>query len=206
MLAEWGVEVLQGIVMDKSQAQAGNSAVLLTGNFGPHPITSPLRGAQVGLIMPQAILPGPQPPQGTAGAKVEPLLLTSSAGMVVRPLGDGRGEVDTNGVISVAVAVERGTIAGVSLDRGAARLVVVGDATFVGNQYLEFAANRDFVALAVNWLLDRHQLLEIGPRPLREYQINLTRTQTQSIAWALLGVLPGGVLTLGLVIWLRRRR
>jgi hypothetical protein len=206
LLADWGVELRDGIVMDKAQAQAGNTAMLLTDQFAPHPITSALRGARVGLIMPQAVFPGPESRPGAVGARVDPLLLTSAGGMIVRPLGGGEGLVETNGVIPLAVAVEHGAIAGVSLDRGAARLVVVGDATFVGNQSIEVAANRDFASLAVNWLLDRPQLLAIPPRQIRQYQINLTRAETHSLAWVLLGVLPGGVLTLGLAVWLRRRR
>jgi hypothetical protein len=208
LLLEWGVEVVDGLVVDRSQSQAGDTRVLLTGQFSDHPTVRPLRGSRLGLIMPTAVFPRPAtgPGAGADGAKVEPLAFTSPEGMVVSPLGGDRARVETNGVIPLAVAVERGAIAGVIPDRGAARLVVVGEATFLGNQLIDFEANRDFAGLAVNWLLDRRQLLALSPRPIREYQINLTRTQLHGAAWILLGVLPGGTLLLGLMVWLRRRR
>jgi len=47
----------------------------------------------------------------------------------------------------------------VAADTGSTRLVVVGDSLFLVNANIEFDANRDFESLAVNWLLDRVQLL-----------------------------------------------
>lgn len=206
MLRRWGVRVLEGLVVDQSQSQAGDTRVLLTGRFGDHPVVRPLEGARLGLIMPAGVLPAAPPGQQPEGTKVEPLAYTTESGMVVTPTNGGQGVVQTNGTIALAVAVERGTIAGVAPDRGAARLVVVGEASFLGNQLFEFEANQDFGGLAVNWLLDRQQLLQLGARPIHEYQLNLTSTQLHGAAWMLLGVLPGCALFLGLVVWLRRRR
>ena len=84
-------------------------------------------------------------------------------------------------------------------------MVVVGESLFLGNAAIDFEANRDFLNLAVNWLLDRNQLLDIGPRPVNEYLISLTRSQMRQVRLLLLIVLPGSVLALGGVVWLRRR-
>ncbi len=65
------------------------------------------------------------------------------------------------------VAVEKGAIKDVITERGATRMVVVGDSLFLGNLQIDSAANRDFAAAAVNWLLERTQLLAgVGPRPM----------------------------------------
>ena len=66
---------------------------------------------------------------------------------------------------------------------------------------------RDFVGYAVNWLLDRPTLLEgIGPRPVTEFRLIMTRTQQRNVRWLLLGALPGSILMLGGLAWLRRRK
>jgi hypothetical protein len=85
---------------------------------------------------------------------------------------------------------------------------VVGDSLFLDNQVIDFVeANRDFAGYAVNWLLDRGALLQdIGSRRVMEYRLVMTRREVQTAQWILLGVLPGSVLFLGGLVWLRRRR
>jgi ABC-type uncharacterized transport system involved in gliding motility auxiliary subunit len=84
--------------------------------------------------------------------------------------------------------------------------VVVGESGFLGNQLIESLANRDFASLSVNWLLDRVMLMGgIGPRPITEYRLMMTREQVRSLRWILLAAIPGGVLLLGVLVWLRRR-
>jgi hypothetical protein len=50
-------------------------------------------------------------------------------------------------------------------------------------------------------------LLEgIGPRPVTEFRLMMTRVQQRNARWLLLGALPGAVLVLGGLVWLRRRK
>ena len=68
-------------------------------------------------------------------------------------------------------------------------------------------ANSDFARLAVNWLLDRPQFLEgIGPKPFTEFRIAMTKTQLRGVRWILLAAMPGTILLLGGLVWLRRRK
>ena len=86
-------------------------------------------------------------------------------------------------------------------------MVVIGDSIFLANRQIQSGANLDFAQLMSNWLLDRPQLVKgLGPRPVSEYRIALTRPQQQGVEWLLLGAMPGGVLGFGSLIWLRRRR
>jgi len=104
------------------------------------------------------------------------------------------------------VALEKGNLPGVSGDRTTTRMVVVGDWLFLANAPIDALANRDFAVLAVNWLLDRARLMGgIGPRPVHEYQLMLTQVQLSMLRWLMLAGLPGGVLVLGGLVWLRRR-
>ena len=86
-------------------------------------------------------------------------------------------------------------------------MIVTGDSFFLDNQMMQAAANRDFAGYAANWLLDRPTLLEgIGPRPVTEYRLTMTRAQQNKVRWLLLGALPGGILLFGGLVWLVRRK
>src|SRR5207237_5382733 len=142
----------------------------------------PLTGSRLGIVLPHAVRQMPAAGRIADAAKVMELTFTSEQG---RELGG------TNGVIPLAVAVEKGAIPGVAADRGSTRIVVVGDSFFLTNGYIEFDANRDFANLAVNWLLDRSQLLAIEPRPIRQYRISMTQSQMTAARWILLAGMPG---------------
>ena len=107
-------------------------------------------------------------------------------------------------------AVEQKNPVGVASSHGSTRIVVVGDSLFLENTVIEggiSGANRDFLGYAVNWLLDRPQLLNgVGPRTVSEFRLTMTRTQQVEIRWLLLGALPGAVLLLGGLVWLARRK
>jgi hypothetical protein len=114
---------------------------------------------------------------------------------------------DTPRSYPLMVAVEQKAVAGVANARGNTRMVIVGDSSFLGNRQVESGANRDFVGYAVNWLLDRTTLLQgIGPRPVTEFRLLMTRTQQREVRWLLLGALPGAVLLFGCLVWLARRK
>jgi ABC-type uncharacterized transport system involved in gliding motility auxiliary subunit len=108
---------------------------------------------------------------------------------------------------ALACAVEQKPVAGVSNPRGNTRIIVTGDATFLGNILIDSGGNRDFLVNAVNWLCDRPFLLAgIGPRPVTNFRFQITQLQQRQLNWLLLGALPGGVLCLGWLVWLVRRK
>jgi hypothetical protein len=196
-LANWGVAVGDALVTDDAQAKAGQNNVLYVGNFGQHDIVRPLAGSRLGLVFPRAVRPQAGASRAADTAKVVELAFTTERGKEAGRAG---------GAVPLMVAVEKGTIPGVAADTGSTRLVVVGDSLFLVNAIIEFDANRDFESLAVNWLLDRTQLLAIGPRPIHEYRISLTQSQMSGARWILMGAMPGVVFLAGLLVWAGRRK
>lgn len=202
LLAGWGVDVAHGTIADPARSFRGSDIVIE--NFGPrpHPIVKPLVGVlPLHLILPRPVgrLHVPNPPADAP--QVQELAFTSPAATL------SASEPRRTGPFSVAVAVEKGRVAGVVSDRGSTRLVVVGDSWFLTNRQIDSAGNRDFLNAAVNWLLDRPQLLEgVGPRPVTEFRVTMSRGEMRLVQWALLVGLPGAVLLLGGLVWLRRRR
>ncbi|MSU62001.1 MAG: hypothetical protein EXS31_06345 [Pedosphaera sp.] len=205
MLLNWGLDVGQNVVLDKANARAGTGGEILVGEFGPHPIVTPLRRSRIELVSPRSVTARSAGAAGADAPKVTELLLSSAKVSAVR-VGE-RPQVDkSGGVFSLAAAVEKGTIQGISSDRGNTRMVVVGDSFFLLNGVIEFEANRDFARNTVNWLLSREKLLEgIGPRGIDEYRVSMSERDMFTAQWMLLGGAPGVVLFFGWIVWLRRR-
>jgi hypothetical protein len=105
------------------------------------------------------------------------------------------------------MAVEKGSIKGVSADRGATRMVVTGESFFLGNQALDLVGNREFAMHAINWLLARNELLVgLAPRPITEYKLTMTASQLSTTRWILMAGLPSSVLLGGVIVAVRRRK
>jgi ABC-type uncharacterized transport system involved in gliding motility auxiliary subunit len=209
LLLNWGVAVGNNYVFDPPNSLRGNDLVCT--NFSAHPIVKPLQGRSIYMVFARSVTPRRIPGASGDAPNVQALAFTGEHGFTASALssnGAPRSDPrrDRRGAIPLAVAVEKGSLAGVSADRYSSRMVVVGESFFLGNETIVKAANWEFASLAVNWLLDRPQYLSgIAPRPIKEYEIALTRTQMTRVTWILLGLLPGAVLGLGLLVWMRRR-
>jgi hypothetical protein len=169
--------------------------------FSNHPVVNALQQLPLHLILPRSIGKLRSRAQAADAPVVDELAFSGPKSFADRnpSLGERR--------FPLMVAVEKGAIKDVVTERGTTRMIVTGDSVFLANHQLDSAANRDFANYAVNWLLDRPQLLkDIGSRRIPRYSISLTRTQLQSAEWLLLGGMPGVVLVVGSLVWLRRRR
>ena len=210
LLAKWGVAVGQNLVIDPKAVVKQNDMVIST--YGSHPIVKPLHeGFALYVILPQTISPLPKRSAAADAPQVDPLFYSSKNGRVITDIRhDGTPYASPNDVVtnvSLAVAVKKGGVQGVSADRGETRLVVVGDSIFLANDHLDTEANHQFASQAINWLLARNELLSgLGPRPIQEYKLSMTKAREKRLRWVLLGVMPGTVLALGFLVWLRRRR
>jgi hypothetical protein len=202
VLAKWGIAVGHNIIADTNHSAMGADVVVT--DFSSHPIVNPLLNSAVDLIRPRSISKS-QPRTQAADAPAVEEIIFSNPSAVARVT--ALGEVPRQGRFPFAVAAEKSTPKGVVTERAGCRIVVLGDSIFLGNSSIESVLNRDFARYAVNWLLNRTQLLEeIGPRPFLEYKLVMTRAQLQQTQWLLLGAMPGAVLLLGTLVWFRRRR
>ncbi len=205
LFANWGIEVGHNVVVDDLQAKSGEQGVLLVNHFGEHPIVASLGRSRLWMALPRSIAQRSTAASADA-VKVVELATSGPRGAAVATRNKDQGVVVRDGAIPLIVAAEKGSIQGVSADRGITRLLVAGDSLFLGNVGIDLESNRDFATLAINWLLNREVLLEgIGPRPIREYRLNLTDSEMRNIRWLMLAILPGAVMLAGLLVWARRR-
>jgi hypothetical protein len=202
---DWNVLVRESVVTDPKHSLSFFKAVpdadILIGATTTHPAIRALNGRHLNLIYPRPVIPIP-PGEGAADApKVEPLFYTEATATLLKETRPNPRRYP------LAVAVERGAVAGVATGRGTTRMVIVGDSMFLANTAIRQVDNREFISAAVNWLLERPQLTEgIGPRPMNTFRIALTRAQMGTVRWLLLAALPGGILCFGGLVWLRRRK
>jgi gliding motility-associatede transport system auxiliary component len=199
ILAKWGVQVGSSILKDPQNFSQHDLIDIVVSSFAKHPIVDPLQLTALEMIQPRAIDASPAASQSPDAPHVEKLAFTGPRAFAV-------DAPEIHKSFPLMVAVEKGAIKGVITERGATRMVVIGDSTFLENQLLDAAANRDFANYLVNWLLDRSQLLQgPGPRLVTEYKLMMTNSQLQRAKWILMGGMPGLALVLGWLVWLTRR-
>lgn len=206
LLHDWGIALGNDIVVDEAHTLSGRE--LYVASYPPHAITAPLQDLASVFMLPRSVR-ARTPEAGGDQPRVTPLALCSSAGWAEFNLDDAAVHfdppVDIPGPVPVAVAVERGPVAGVHVQIRPTRLVVFGDSDFVSNGGL-MGANADFFLGAVNWLLDRDIAMAITAPPLPELQLVMNARQLRQLFWTAVVALPGAVAVLGwLAIWRRRR-
>ncbi len=200
LLAKWGVQVGHNVVKDPENDPSGGETDVVVSRYAKHPLVNPLLGTPLHLILPRSVGQLQTGTQAADAPRVDELAFSGPRSYV----DDDRAHARS---FPLMVAVEKGALKDVITERGSTRMVIVGDSLFLVNRQIDSAGNRDFAACAVNWLLERRELLAgLGPRPITEYRIVMTQAQLHQAQWVLLGALPGGVLILGGLVWLRRRR
>ncbi len=202
LLGKWGLQV--GTVPVTDPPNDFENVGLVVKDFAKHPMVNPLvaNDSDIFLVKPLPVGKLVGRSQAADAPKVEEIAFSSPSAYTSNFTSNTRQA----GKLPLLAVVD-GTISGVTTERGATRILAVGDSYFLANKTIDSRANRDFAQYAVNWLLDRPQLLEeIGPHALTSYRVLITRSQLQAAEWLMLAVMPGGVLVLGLLVWFRRRR
>ncbi|HKW28433.1 MAG TPA: GldG family protein [Verrucomicrobiae bacterium] len=199
ILRHWGVNVGTDVVQDPKYTYSGQDVIVY--NFSQQPVVNPLTGLWLELILPRPVsrINWQNPPADAP--TVEELAFSGPDSVLMNEHGLPPHSYP------LMVAVRQNEVKGLATAHGGCRMVVVGDSLFLSNRVIDGGANRDFTGYAVNWLLDRPTLLKgVGPRPVVEFRLMMTRQQQHQVRWLLLGALPGGVLALGGLVWLRRRK
>ena len=211
ILARWGVRVGNNVVEeldDGGQKLKGETSGMIVNRFSTgHPIMKQLLKSQLFMLLPRTV--EKQSARQDADAPRVDELASTGTNCLVNPSPES-GVLDLyrarRGPVAVIASVEKGSVQGLGADRGSTRVVVTGDSVFLANSLLDRLGNRDFAVQMVNWLVDNPRLMGgIGPRPIKEYRVIMSRGQMSSVRWLLLVVFPGAVLCLGFMVWLRRR-
>jgi hypothetical protein len=200
ILAAWGVDVGRAQVVDKDHSRNAGDDIIVENFNRQHPLVNPLLDGTVQIFYPRSIGRLAAGRETRDAPKVEELAWTG------QPVYLGGSQLPVGHQVPLMVAVEKGNVSGVFNERGTTRIVVVGDSIFLSNVAIDFADNRTFAVCAVNWLLDQNELLQgVMPRPTSEFRFVMTQSQMRRITWLFLAGMPGAILALGGLVWLRRR-
>jgi hypothetical protein len=202
VLSQWGVVVATNRVVDLNPKYYVDRNTFYSANWvADNVIVAPLASQQLSILMvsPRPVFIAPKEGKVPGAPQVSYLALTSTNAV------DDRKRM---GVYPLLASVEQGAINGVnSPHAGGTRIIVAGDSYFLDDQAIELPGNHYFAVRALNWLLERPQILleGLGPRPITEYRLYMSRSQTRKVQWLFLAAMPGAVLALGALVWLRRR-
>jgi hypothetical protein len=197
---QWGIRLGQVHVVDKDPRYNINAYTFHTAQLSAHHIVDPLIKDETPIVM---VWPRPLYPEDRAkipGAPNLSILAATSAG--------GTDGIHPATNYFLLAAIEQGVIKGVDAPRaGGTEIVVAGDSDFLDNQVIDVAGNHIFAKLALSWLLQRPAIMieGLGPQPIKEYSLHLTSSQGAAVRWLFLAAMPGSILALGGLVWLRRR-
>ena len=203
LLYRWGIKI-GDVTVEDPMNQLGDGSLSLH-NYKSHQVVQTLNREKlpVRLLRPRPIKPLPENQTAAEGLEVSQLILTGPNAVAYRNLGLRHKEED-KGTFCLAAAVEKDTLKGVQSDHHA-RLVVIGDSSFLYNQMIDRDGNRELAWHSVNWLLARSNLMQgIGPQPIHTYRFEFRSNEFWKMAGWLVGIMPAVTLILGLIIWLRR--
>lgn len=107
----------------------------------------------------------------------------------------------------LAATAEKGAVTDEHVQVESARLFVAGNADFIQSDALtQVGPNVDFVLGALNWLVDREELIGVTPKQIQNFTLNLSDAQLSKLALLAMVVLPAGAALIGFGTWLQRRR
>jgi ABC-type uncharacterized transport system involved in gliding motility auxiliary subunit len=92
-----------------------------------------------------------------------------------------------------------------AVEKSVARVVVVGNALFVTDQFIQALGNSSFFISSVNWTVGDDQSVAIPPKPPLVNRIEVNEQTARFLALLTLLVLPAAVLLMGGVVWWKRR-
>lgn len=209
-LNDWGVKLDHDVVVGLTLT----GRELFIKDYGNHKITRGLSDIVTTFYMPRSIEPTASASLNGSAASDKPnvTVLATSEGYAERNLSQTPprfdADVDREGPVSIAVAVELGVSGSIEVGLRPTRIVVFGDSDFVSNGAVESGAggNLDLYLSSVNWLLDREELMAIAPKAPIDLRLDMDAKQVKQAFVLNVVAFPIVVLCFGVMVWISRRR
>ncbi len=108
--------------------------------------------------------------------------------------------------LNFAVSIEKGGSEDARVQTSSSRLVLVANSTFAEDSGLQQGQQGlDFVSGAINWLLNREQLIGIAPKVPQTLTFSLDDDSMRRLRWLILFLLPLLPAVIGVGVWWQRR-
>lgn len=107
--------------------------------------------------------------------------------------------------VFTAGSVQKGTPGDPDFLKGSSRLVVVGNPNLISPDGNTAKVSADFTMAAINWVMNREELMGISPRKPTFFTLNISPDKVALLQTLVILVLPGAAMILGGFVWMRRR-
>lgn len=207
-MADYGVSTVDGIVVESDQSHyVWGTPYFLLPDIASHAITTPLTDGGYRVLLP--ISQGLTVADDLRDTLSVTKLLTTSSSAFAKAAGYDlttyeREEGDVNGPFALAVAISDTVDDGITSD-----IVWVSSAALVDDQTNTQVSggNQDFFLNALGYLCQAEQSsLSIHAKSLSSDTLTMDSAAVSALTVAVVGVIPAAVITLGIVIWIRRKR
>lgn len=199
LAAEWGVVAEDDLVVEP---RSSSFLVAVSFGYGQSPITDRMQNLA-------SLYPGARSltAVGAEGLSVTSLVTTSELAwgevdpgfLETQALPEFDEAVDLPGPLVLAATVENPTTG--------ARLVVIGDADFAANGWVQQLGNRDLMINSIDWAAEQEDLISLTPRQETQRYVVPPSVQVQGLILLTSVILiPGAVVVAGIAVWLRRRK
>ena len=214
LLGAWGLKVRNDVVLDPTFGIVGQAQVPVIQDYSSHDVTKDMTGLS-------SFFPGIRSmttmTATITGTNATALFQSSDASWgetdfnsVVSQTAQYNGATDIKGPLDLAYAIE-------GSGSKPARLIVVGNSTFVANGPLNArlsvggqqaqvqSGNGQLLINSIHWLANQADLISIPPKAQNNSQMFLTGEQSLLLEVTTALLLPAFMLLLGLLVWWRRR-
>jgi ABC-type uncharacterized transport system involved in gliding motility auxiliary subunit len=212
LLASYGVEYKNDLVIDPGQSVRGNAAMPVVTTFPSHEINTSLESFGVVFPRTRSLSVAKNPPAGRLPTEL--FKSTASAcskdfeaikGSTQVPACDSNA--DPKGPFTLGIAVE--TAPNTNDPNVKGRLVVIGTTDLATDNILQLqGANGDQLLWqnAIKWLAGQSDLIAIPPKASSQATLSLlTGTDNALILWSNILLIPAAIILVGGLIWWRRR-
>jgi ABC-type uncharacterized transport system involved in gliding motility auxiliary subunit len=203
LLQSWGVTLNKDLILDQNpigQLAGFGPQVALVTSYDRHAIVNDMKGSATGFPFVRSM-----EVKNSDKTTVEKLFDSSESSLATTKLNSP--EVDTGdpknkkGPLTIAAAGSYQT----GKENSPGRFVVVGSADWAENSFINFNGNRDLALNTINWLASDEDLISIRPKDRDDRRVTMTRSQLNWVGITSLGILPLGIVIVGVTVWWRRR-
>jgi len=203
-LDAWDIGIGNNIIIDTQRNYFFDASSPLP-EYLPHEITDDLLKQRIPTVFFLARSIHPQKTLKESPIKITPLLQSSSGSWAESNYQSKKvqydKDIDQKGPVVMGLAMEKPPTGNFST-----KMVVFGDVDFISNKALSIQGNIDLFLNSIAWLAEEKDKIAIRPLKEETSKITLTPLRARLIYIISLFVIPGFIILMGIVVWLRRRR
>ncbi|WMJ22134.1 Gldg family protein [Paludicola sp. MB14-C6] len=201
-LADWGLEIGEGVITDSNTRNLVNNEFGLVNQLADESIKKQLNSADLPIITPFA---SPIKQLFTEKDNRKTAVITKSAATGKLASTDENKKLDATGEFNTMVRATREKYVGSTMKYST--IIALSSPEFLNTNFLQYAGcnNGDLVMTITNNLTEKEDAVKILPIQFANETITVSKAQVSIINLILTIIIPLVALVIGTVIWFRRR-